>query len=208
MDLRIRRRATRHLRKADPVMAAIIEAVGPCRLEIEPTPPFAALMQSIVYQQITGRAAATIHGRVLAALGRGGKHPRPEDVLAAADETLRAAGLSRTKVLSIRDLAARAPRLPLRRLARMEDEAIVEALTEVRGIGRWTVEMYLIFRLGRPDVLPVTDYGVRKAMQRAYRLRALPSPERMETIARSWRPYRTVASWYLWRLLDTPGGRA
>ncbi|HET7746409.1 MAG TPA: DNA-3-methyladenine glycosylase 2 family protein [Vicinamibacteria bacterium] len=207
MDLSLRRRAVRHLRRADPVMAGIIETVGPCRLEIDPQPPFAALLESIVYQQLTGRAAATIHGRVLKALGIR-RHPRPEHVAAATDEVLRGAGLSRAKVLAIRDLAQRAPSLPFRRLFRMENDAIVESLTVVRGIGRWTVEMYLIFRLGRPDVLPVHDYGIRKAMQRAYRLRELPSPDRMEKIAAKWRPWRTVACWYLWRSLETKGGRA
>ena len=207
MHLSLRRRAVRHLRRADPVMAEIIETVGPCRLEVDPRPPFAALLESIVYQQLTGRAAATIHGRVLKALGIR-RHPRPEHVSAATDEVLRGAGLSRSKVRAIRDLAHRAPSLPFRRLSRMENDAIVESLTVVRGIGRWTVEMYLIFRLGRPDVLPVHDYGIRKAMQRAYRLRELPSPERMEKIAAKWRPWRTVACWYLWRSLETKGGRA
>lgn len=207
MHLSLRRKAVRHLRRADPVMARVIETVGPCRLEIDPQPAFAALLESIVYQQLTGRAAATIHGRLLKALGVR-RHPRPEHVAAAPDEVLRGAGLSRSKILAIRDLAARAASLPFRRLGRMENDDIVESLTVVRGIGRWTVEMYLIFRLGRPDVLPVHDYGIRKAMQRAYRLRELPKPDRMEKIAARWRPYRTVACWYLWRSLEAKGGRA
>jgi DNA-3-methyladenine glycosylase II len=194
------RKATAHVRRSDPVMAAIIRDVGPCRLQTDDrSGAFAALVESIVYQQITGKAAASIYGRVRKLMRR--RHPRPQDILAA--------GLSRQKVAYLRDLAQKVTGgLKLRVLPRLHDEAVIEALTEVKGIGRWTVEMFLIFRLGRLDVLPVHDYGIRKAMQRAYRLRKLPTPDRMCTIAEPWRPYRTVACWYLWRSLESKAGRA
>jgi len=201
------RKAEAHLRAADPVLARIIEVVGPAPLKVDRSPAFAALLQSIVYQQISGKAAAAIHRRLCAALGR--PIPRPHDVTAASDEALRGAGLSRVKVAYMRDLALRAVSgLPLRSLSRLDDEQVVEALIEVKGIGRWTAEMFLMFRLLRPDVLPVGDYGIRKAMQKAYRLRKLPKPDVMQRIAAPWRPYRSVACWYLWRSLDSPAGRA
>jgi len=202
------RKATAHLRRTDPVLAAIIRDVGPCRLRTDETGgAFAALVESIVYQQITGKAAASIYGRVRKLIKR--RHPRPHDILAATEEALRGAGLSRQKVAYLRDLAEKVrDGLKLRALGRLENEAVIEALTEVKGIGRWTVEMFLIFRLGRLDVLPVHDYGIRKAMQRAYRLRKLPNPDRMRRLAEPWRPYRSVACWYLWRSLESKAGRA
>jgi len=191
------------LRGADPVLDEIIAAVGPCRLRPDRGGgPFAALVEAILYQQITGRAAETIHGRLREATGR--KHPRPQDIEALSDARLRAAGLSRQKVSYLRDLSAQARNgLPLSRLGRLGDDEVVGALTSVKGIGRWTAEMFLMFRLGRLDVLPVDDYGIRKAMQRAYRKRVLPKPDWMRRTAESWRPYRTIGSWYLWRSLDT-----
>jgi 3-methyladenine DNA glycosylase/8-oxoguanine DNA glycosylase len=196
------RRAVRHLRRADPVLDGIIGAVGPCRLRPDRKGgPFAALVEAILYQQIHGRAAETIHGRLRAAIGR--KHPRPQDVAALSDACLSAVGLSRQKIGYLRDLSAKAANgLPLRGLGRLADDEVVAALSGVKGIGRWTAEMFLIFRLGRLDVLPVDDYGVRKAMQRAYRKRTLPEPEWMRRKAEPWRPYRTLASWYLWRSLE------
>jgi 3-methyladenine DNA glycosylase/8-oxoguanine DNA glycosylase len=196
------RRAVSHLRRADPVLDGIIGTVGPCRLRREPGGgPFAALVEAILYQQITGKAAATIHGRLREAVGR--RHPRPPDIVALSDEQLRSVGLSRQKTGYLRDLAEKAADgLPLSRLRGLADDDVVVALTGVKGIGRWTAEMFLMFRLGRPDVLPVDDYGIRKAMQRAYRKRALPKPEWMRRTAEPWRPYRTIASWYLWRSLD------
>ena len=208
LDPETLRKATIRLRRSDPVLAAIIRDVGPCRLQTDDRGgAFAALVESIVYQQITGKAAASIYGRVRRLVRR--RHPRPQDILGATAEALRQAGLSRQKVMYLRDLAERVrDGLKLRAIGRLEDEAVIEALTEVKGIGRWTVEMFLIFRLGRLDVLPVHDYGIRKAMQRAYRFRELPSPERMRRLAGPWRPYRTVACWYLWRSLESKAGRA
>ena len=196
------RRAVSHLRRADPVLDDIIATVGPCRLRQDAGGgPFAALVEAILYQQLTGKAAATIHGRLRTAVGR--KHPRPTDIVALTDVQLREAGLSRQKIGYLRDLTHHAANgLPIGRLRRLTDDAVIEALTRVKGIGRWTAEMFLMFRLGRLDVLPVDDYGVRKAMQRAYRKRALPKPDWMQRTASPWRPYRSVASWYLWRSLD------
>jgi 3-methyladenine DNA glycosylase/8-oxoguanine DNA glycosylase len=182
-------------------MGRIVARVGACRLEADRRlGPFAHLATAIVHQQITGKAAASICRR-LCALNRG-RWPRPEQIAAASDAQLRACGLSRQKISYLRDLAAHAARGPsLHRLKHLPDEEVIEALTQVRGIGRWTAEMYLMFRLGRPDVLPVDDFGVRKAMQLAYRKRSLPKADWMRRTAESWRPWRTVASWYLWRTL-------
>jgi 3-methyladenine DNA glycosylase/8-oxoguanine DNA glycosylase len=196
-------RATAHLRRADPVLDRVIRCVGPCRLRVERRGAhFAALVEAIVYQQITGAAAATIHARLCGLVGD--RRPRPQDFTSLPDRALRGAGLSRQKVAYLRDLVRHVGNgLPIRTLGRLPDEAVVEALTKVKGIGRWTAEMFLMFRLGRPDVLPVDDYGIRKAMQRVYRMRALPGPERMRTVAEPWRPYRSVACWYLWRALES-----
>lgn len=196
------RRAAAHLRGADPVMAALVRRVGPCRLRLHRGgTAYWYLARAILRQQISGHAADAIERRLRGHF----KGPlRPGHVLRATDGELRALGLSRQKASYLRDLAAKASDgLPLGRLARMQDERLVETLTAVKGIGRWTVEMLLMFRLGRTDVLPTGDYGIRKAMQAAYRMRALPKPERMRKVAEPWRPYRTVASWYLWRSLDS-----
>ena len=205
------REAESLLREADPKLIPVMELHGPCRLDPDGTAsPFAALARSIAYQQLTGKAAATIHGRVLA-LYHPRRHPRPEDVLATEDAHLRAAGLSRSKILAVKDLAAKTldGTVPtLARLRRLDDEEIVERLSSVRGIGRWTVEMLLIFRLGRPDVLPATDYGVRKGFQKTFKTRGLPTPAQVLKRGERWRPYRSIASWYLWRSLENPDGRA
>lgn len=204
------RGAVAHLRRQDPRLARAIDAVGPFRLRLETMQgPFGALAESIVYQQLTGRAAATIFARV-AALYAPRRRLRPAMLLETPDRTLRAAGLSRAKTAALKDLAEKTldgtvPALPA--LVRMSDEEIVERLTRVRGVGRWTVEMLLIFRLGRPDVLPATDYGVRKGFARAFRRRALPAPKALLAHGERWRPFRTVASWYLWRVLELEGGR-
>jgi 3-methyladenine DNA glycosylase/8-oxoguanine DNA glycosylase len=196
--------ALRHLSAADPRLAELIERVGPLALSLRSTrSTFEALAEAIVYQQLHAKAAATIYGRV-AALFPGGRLA-PEALLALDDAALRTAGLSRGKTLAMRDLAARTldgtvP--PFSRLRSMDDAAIVERLVQVRGIGRWTVEMILIFRLGRPDVLPVHDFGVRHGFKVAYRKRAMPTPKALERHGEKWRPFRTVASWYLWRAAD------
>ena len=197
--------AIEHLGARDPKLKALMERVGPFAMKLDgAASPFQALSESIIYQQITGRAAATIARRFRDQVG-GGSFPHPEQVLGASDEILREAGLSRGKVAALHDLAAKVidgtvPQMA--RLRRMEDEEIVERLTVVRGIGRWTAEMFLIFRLGRPDVLPIHDYGVRKGFHRAFRTRGLPEPEAVARRGERWRPYRTVASWYLWRGLE------
>jgi 3-methyladenine DNA glycosylase/8-oxoguanine DNA glycosylase len=202
--------ALRHLRASDPTLARTLDAVGPFAMTLKRTPSvFVALAEAIVYQQLTGKAAATIYARVCALFPRPHEGPTPEAILRASDARLRAAGLSRAKLLALRDLArrARAGEIPtLREVTEMDDDAIVERLTAVRGIGRWTVEMLLMFRLGRPDVLPADDYGVRKGFAAAFRKRTLPSRADLEKHAERWRPYRTVASWYLWRAADRARG--
>ncbi len=194
------------LATTDPVMAELMDRAGPFTLTPEtPLSPFQALLRSIVYQQLSGRAAATILGRVLALLPD--ERHGPEGLLALPEEALRGAGLSRAKTTAARDLAERTldGTVPsLAELHRLDDETIVERLTAVRGVGRWTVEMLLIFRLGRPDVLPVTDLGVRKGFQLTYGGAALPAPRALLDHGERWRPYRSVAAWYLWRAVDMP----
>ena len=191
-----------HLRRQDPALNRIVDIVGtrkPARLGSAQT-PFATLLRSIVYQQLSGKAAGSIHRRVLA-LFPGGR-PSARALLALDDAELRAAGLSRSKVLSVRDLATKAAarQLPSRRaLDAMDDEAIIERLTEIRGIGRWTVEMLLIFTLDRPDVLPVTDLGVRRGFMVCQGSDGLPELGELLAHGEIWRPWRSVASWYLWR---------
>jgi 3-methyladenine DNA glycosylase/8-oxoguanine DNA glycosylase len=200
--------AVGHLAAADPGLARLIEAVGPFRMRLDKTPSlFFALSEAIVYQQLNGKAAATIFARVRALFPRATESPTPAQILRASDDKLRGAGLSRAKLLSLRDLAGRTHRgqLPtLEDLRGMDNEAIIERLTEVRGIGRWTVEMLLMFRLGRPDVLPVDDYGIRKGFAVAFRKRSLPKPAVLAKYGQRWKPYRTVASWYLWRATEMP----
>lgn len=197
--------AVRHLAKADPELGRLMETVGPFGVEIRGMQdPFGSLAESIVYQQLTGKAAATIYGRV-AALYLPKRKLRPADVLATPEETLRAAGLSRAKTAALKDLAAKTidGTVPtMAALATLGDDEIVERITEVRGIGRWTVEMMLLFRLGRPDVLPATDYGVRKGFARVFRKRKLPEPKAILAYGERWRPFRSVASWYLWRATE------
>jgi methylated-DNA-[protein]-cysteine S-methyltransferase len=198
--------ALAHLRAVEPALARLIDAVGPLALRLKRTPSiFGALAEAIVYQQLTGKAAATIHARLCALFPRAHEGPTPAQILRASDAKLRSAGLSRAKLAALRDLARRTAGGTLPTLAdvrHMDDAAIVERLTAVRGIGRWTVEMLLIFRLGRPDVLPADDYGVRKGFALAFRKRALPSRAELEKRAERWRPYRTAASWYLWRAVE------
>lgn len=195
-------RAVAHLRRRDSMLAEIMRAVGPCRFQPDRrNSAFQVLAQAIIAQQITGKAAASIERKLLLALNR--QRLSPADLLGASAAALRGAGLSRQKIAYLKDLAEKTrDGLPLRSLGRIDDEAVIEALTAVKGIGRWTAEMYLIFRLGRPDVLPVHDYGIRKALQVAYRLKKLPDPAWMRRKAEPWRPYRTIACWYLWRSLE------
>jgi 3-methyladenine DNA glycosylase/8-oxoguanine DNA glycosylase len=197
--------ACRHLALADPQLGKWMARVGPFRLRPEPTQSlFAALARSIVYQQLTGKAAATILTRVVKACGRR-NFPTPRDLLEIPSERLRQAGLSAAKTAALKDLAARTLEGTIPSMAgirRMDDEEIIERLTIVRGIGRWTVEMLLIFRLGRPDVLPLTDLGVRKGFALVFQRGQLPEAETMIRRAERWRPYRSVASWYLWRVLE------
>lgn len=215
--------ALAHLRASDARLGALIDRVGPFTLRLGSSPsPFEALLESILYQQLNGKAAATIHGRVRQIYGG---DPSPQALLDTPEERLRAAGVSGNKIKAMRDLAARTldGTVPSHRaIGKMADADIVERLTEVRGIGPWTVEMLLIFRMGRPDVLPVTDYGVRKGYaltfmrlpkHRALEAGDLPKPDVVFKRGLRWAPFRSVASWYLWRACDLardapPSGRA
>lgn len=192
------------LASADKTLGRLIEAVGPFRMQLKQrSGVFHALAEAIVYQQLSTKAAATIHGRLVALFPADGLTPWA--VLQATDEALRGAGLSRAKTAALQDLArrSRAGELPAEdALAAMDNESIIDHLTRVRGIGRWTAEMFLMFRLGRPDVLPVGDFGIRKGYAIAFRKRELPTPAALEKHGRKWAPYRTVASWYLWRALE------
>ena len=212
--------ALHHLSAADPKLARLIQRV-PFTLRIASAQsPFEALVEAIVYQQLNGKAAATIHRRLIESfapvltLEVAGAHPTPQQILDCPNAQLRAAGLSGNKSLALRDLAAKTidGTVPtLARIRRMSDDAIIEHLTQVRGIGKWTVEMLLIFRLGRPDIFPTSDYGVRKGFALTFgKLKPsdkvtpadLPTPAVMETRAKRWQPWRSVASWYLWRACD------
>ena len=197
------RLAEEHLRANDPVMASIIEQIGRCGLvRSKREDPFVAIVEAIVWQQLSGKAARTIYDRVLKVFPGG--RPTPAAILATSDEAMRAAGLSRGKIVYLRDLSTKVldGTVHLESLETMTNDDVVAAMTKVKGIGRWSAEMFLMFRLQRADVLPVGDLGIVKAIQRHYRLRKTPTPERMMKIAESWRPYRSVASWYLWASLD------
>jgi DNA-3-methyladenine glycosylase II len=197
------RKALNHLKRVDPVMARLIKAVGPCRFGARTDHThFYHLARAIVYQQLSTKAASTIHGRFVALFPTNPPHPR--HVAEASDVSLRGAGLSRQKSAYIKDLAGKVHngQLPLERIEALGDADVIEALTQVKGIGRWSAQMFLMFRLGRPDVLPELDLGIRKAVQRAYRLRTMPSPKRVLKIGRTWSPYASIASWYLWRSLE------
>lgn len=197
--------ACRHLAAVDPRLGSLMALAGAFTMRPTPTQSmFGALVESIVYQQLSGRAAETILRRVVR-LYRPRRFPRPVDILETPAERLRAAGLSAAKTAAIRDLAARTldGTVPsLAHVRRMPDDEVIERLTTVRGVGRWTVEMLLLFRLGRPDVLPLGDLGVRKGFARAFSRRALRDPLVLSRRAERWRPYRSVASWYLWRALE------
>ena len=197
--------AIKHLTQADKVLGRLIKKIGPCGWKPDKRrSPFEALGQSVAYQQLNGTAAATIFGRVKA-LYPGRRFPSPEELLATPDESLRGAGLSRAKVAAIKDIAAKTLTgvVPTSRaIARMESDLIVSQLTTIRGVGPWTVEMLLMFKLGRVDILPTTDYGVRKGFALTYGLKDLPTPTDLLEHGEKWRPYRSIAAWYLWRALD------
>jgi 3-methyladenine DNA glycosylase/8-oxoguanine DNA glycosylase len=197
--------ACRHLAEADPTLGGLIARVGTFALRPRPTQSlFAAITRAIVYQQLSGSAAATILGRVRAIYAPK-RFPTPRDILATPPEQLRAAGLSTAKTAALRDLAARTLDGTVPSMARvrlMQDEEVIERLVQVRGVGRWTVEMLLIFRLGRADVLSVNDLGIRKGFALTFGNRRLPAAVTIARRAERWRPYRSVACWYLWRACD------
>ena len=199
-------RGTRHLRRKDPVMRELIKRVGKLDLEARrrgrPADAYGALVRSIVGQQLSTKAARTIYERMIELWD--GKTPTPEQLLATDPEAIRGAGMSRPKVSYLRDLAERVldGRLELDRLGKLSDEEISAELVAVKGIGQWSADMFLIFHLGRPDVLPVGDLGVRRAAQNVYALPELPAPDALFEMGEPWRPYRSLASLYLWRSLD------
>jgi DNA-3-methyladenine glycosylase II len=202
-------KASKHLSKVDKRLARVIRKVGPVRV-IPPkgVSPFMSLVRAVAHQQLTGKAANTILGRVLA-LFPGKKFPTPEDLVRIPARKLRAAGFSRAKVKSVKDIAAKTLEgvVPSSRvLLKMGDAEIIERLTAVRGVGSWTVEMMLIFTLGRPDVLPVTDYGVRKGFALTYGCKELPGPKEILEFGERWKPHRSAAAWYLWRACDLAAG--
>lgn len=197
--------AIEYLRSTDPVLARIIERVGDATF----TPRregshFDALVRAIVYQQLSGKAAATIHRRFEELYG--GRPPAPEEVLATDDERMRGVGLSRQKIAYIKDLSSKVAsgEVPTDALDALSDDEVLTSLIRVKGIGRWSAQMFLMFRLGRPNVLPELDLGVQKGIQHAYELKSLPTPKDVLRIGEAWTPYATIASWYMWRLLELP----
>jgi len=205
--------AVAELARADSDLGAFMDVAGPCRIAerawAQPVDPFEALLRSIIYQQLSGKAAGTIHGRFVELFDGAG--PAPEALLTLSEDQLRGCGLSRNKTAAVRDLAEKtlAEVVPGREaLLTLPDAEVVERLTEVRGIGPWTVEMLLMFNLGRPDVLPVTDLGIQKGYQLVYGTEALPTPKELGTFGERWRPWRTVASWYMWEAVHIERGEA
>jgi DNA-3-methyladenine glycosylase II len=199
-------RARRVLLRRDPVLADLIRLHGACRLaEALRVDHFAALVRAIIFQQLSTKAASTIHGRLVGLMPDG--LVTPEVLLALTEEQLRAVGVSRQKAMYLRDLCEKVANgdVTLDAVDALDDESVIAALTKVKGIGRWTAEMFLMFRLHRPDVLPVGDLGIVTAVQRAYGLRKRPTPDRLRRLAEPWRPYRSIACWYLWRSLDNEG---
>jgi DNA-3-methyladenine glycosylase II len=195
-------KARRLLARRDPILRDLMRAHGPCRLaDRQHTDPFKALIRAIVGQQLSTKAATTIFSRFEALFPA---FPSAAQLAAVPDERLRSVGLSSQKTGYLRDLCRRIEEgaLPIEELGRMDDENVIETLTQVKGVGRWTAEMFLIFRLKRPDVLPVGDLGIVKAVQRVYKLRKAPTPDRLTRIGEAWRPYRSVACWYLWASLN------
>jgi DNA-3-methyladenine glycosylase II len=194
--------ARRHLMKADPKLSLIIRRIGPCKLHsVAPKDPFEALCMSIASQQLSIKAAATIYGRFADLFPS--RKPTPERVMTLTSDEIRACGFSRPKVTFIKDLASHVldGRLDLKGLKKHADDDVMQQLVAVKGIGRWTAEVFLMFRLGRPDILPADDLGLMNAVQRAYKLRARPDAKKLRRMGEAWRPYRSVASWYLWQSL-------
>ncbi len=199
--------AIRHISTVDTKLAEVIKRVGPCDLKPRRLDPFRSLVSAVVYQQLSGKAAATILGRVVA-LYPGKKFPTPEDLMATSVPTLRAAGLSNAKAAYVRNIAEATlggTIAPLKQCDKLSDEELIERFTGIKGVGRWTVEMFLIFNLGRQDVLPVHDLGVRKGFQIAYGKRKMPEPKKLAKLGEKWLPHRTTAAWYLWRATDMVG---
>jgi DNA-3-methyladenine glycosylase II len=194
------RKAINHLKKSDPILSVIIERVGACRMEFGP-PEFGTLAETIVYQQLNGKAAVTIFKRFAALAG---DPVTPEGILKLTDAQLRSVGLSKQKSSYLKDMAQRAVRgeLDFSRLPEMSDDEVIKHLTQVKGVGVWTAHMFLMFTLRRPNVLPTGDFGIQMAIKKHYKKRKMPKPEQMEKIAKAWEPYRSVACWYLWRSLD------
>ncbi len=198
--------AIAHLCASDKTLARLIKKVGACTLKPKRRPPFEALVSAVTHQQLNGAAAMTILKRVIA-IYPGKRFPTPDDLLATSDERLRAAGLSRAKAAALKDIADKTLSgvVPtLRAVSKMSDLELIERITTVRGVGPWTVEMLLMFTLGRPDVLPVADYGVRKGFAVTYGLKDLPTPKELLAHGERWRPHRTTAAWYMWRALELP----
>jgi len=197
--------ALKHLAAVDPVMRRLIREIGPCKLDHEPwRPPFQSLVQAVAHQQLNGTAAGNILAR-FKKLFPGRRFPKPEDLAKVTDEQIRACGFSFAKIRAIRDITEKTLSgvVPTpRQIVKLSDAEIIERLTEVRGVGRWTAEMLLIFQLGRPDVLPVDDFGVRNGFRIAYKKRALPKPKDLLKFGERWRPHATTAAWYLWRAVD------
>lgn len=196
--------AALHLKNADPILAAIIERVGPYQLALR-APTFETLARSIAFQQLSGKAARTIFERLRKAVGR---RFTALGFLKLSTEELRACGLSRQKIASLTDLAEKVARreIQFRKLPALQDEEVIALLSQVRGVGVWTAQMFLIFALERPNVMPLSDLGIRNAVRRAYGLTDLPKTDELAKIAQKWHPYCSVASWYLWRSLDGPAG--
>jgi 3-methyladenine DNA glycosylase/8-oxoguanine DNA glycosylase len=202
------RPSVRYLKRIDPVLARVIEIVGPCRIQLRTEGThFQALARAIVFQQLSGKAAGTIMSRFNALYAD--NSPAPQAVLATSDEQMRAVGLSRQKIAYLRDLSLKVETgaLPLDAVEHMADDDLIEHLVQVKGIGRWTAQMFLMFRLGRPDVLPELDLGVQNAIRRAYRMRKRPTPKQVKRIGAKWSPHSSVACWYLWRSLENGDGQ-
>jgi 3-methyladenine DNA glycosylase/8-oxoguanine DNA glycosylase len=201
------RSSIRHLKRVDPLLAEVIESVGPCKLQLRAEGThYDVLVRSIVFQQLSGKAAGTILSRFRALYLD--DTPTPDAVLATSDEVLRSAGLSRQKIGYLRDLSSKvmSGELPLDHVDQLDDEDVIAHLVQIKGIGRWTAQMFLMFRLGRPNVLPELDLGIQNAIKKVYRKRKRPTPKDVKKIGAKWSPHASVACWYLWRSLDGAAG--